>query len=71
MPGMKSPNTAQKDPNVISLPEAGTRLGKSRNTMYRLAGLPDGKRPEWILRLGGSYVVSVPRMEYWLHGMAA
>jgi hypothetical protein len=37
--------------------------------MYRMAAGPD--RPEWIIKLGRSYRVSVPRLERMLHGEAA
>jgi hypothetical protein len=70
---MKTPEstiTPQLPPDLITLPAAGRRLGLSDNTMYRMAGA-EATRPEWIIKLGRSYRVSVPRLERHLHGEVA
>lgn len=63
-------NRPAMSPDLVTLPEAGRILGLSDNTMYRMAA-NELQRPEWILKLGRSYRVSVPRLKRWLHGEAA
>ena len=65
----RSTTTHQLPPDLITLPAAGRRLGLSDNTMYRMAS--SAERPEWIIQLGRSYRVSVPRLERYLHGTPA
>jgi excisionase family DNA binding protein len=61
--------TQQLPPDLITLPEAARRLGLSENTIRRMAS--GSERPEWVLQLGRSYRVSVPRLERFLHGEAS
>jgi excisionase family DNA binding protein len=58
--------TTQLAPDLITVPQAAARLGLAPNTVYAMAKSPE--RPEWLLQLGRSYRVSVPRLERWLHG---
>jgi len=60
-------NTAPP-PDLITVPAAARRLGVSPNTIYRLAA--SDAAPTWVLRIGKSIRVSVPRLERFLHGDA-
>ena len=51
------------EPDLISVAEAGRRLGVSSNTMYRWIR---DDRPPFVIRAGGRWKVSVPRLERFL-----
>lgn len=52
-------------PDLISIPQAALRIGRSSDSIYSLCR--KGEFPPAI-RIGGKWVVSVPRLERWLHG---
>jgi predicted DNA-binding transcriptional regulator AlpA len=52
-------------PDLISVPEAAKRIGRSADSIYSLCR--KGDFPPAV-RIGGKWVVSVPRLERWLHG---
>jgi excisionase family DNA binding protein len=54
-----------EDPGLLSLAECGKRLGRSRSYMYKLAR--EGRLP-FVVQIGDDYVVSIPRLERYLHG---
>lgn len=56
---------AQLPPDLITVPEAGRRIGRSADSLYSLCR--QDKFPPAI-KIGGRWVVSVPRLERWLHG---
>jgi excisionase family DNA binding protein len=51
--------------DLISIAEAARRLGFHRDTLYRLART--GQFPPAV-RLGSRWLVSVPRLDRFLHG---
>jgi len=52
-------------PDLLTIGEAANRLGVHRDTLYRLA--KTGQFPPAV-RLGARWLVSVPRLERFLHG---
>ena len=68
---MPSTTTAQRqhrkteDADLISVPAAASRLGMHKDTLYRLCRA--GQFPP-ALPIGSRWVVSVPRLERFLHG---
>ncbi len=52
-------------PDLILMPEAARRLGMHRDTLYKLART--GQFPPAV-RIGSKWLVSVPRLERFLHG---
>ena len=55
-------------PDLLTVPAAARRPGVSPNTVYRMAA--SDAAPEWVLRIGKSIRISVPRLERYLHGDA-
>ena len=53
--------------DLISIPNAATRIGLSAETVYRLAR---AGQFEPAIRVGARWLVSVPRLERLLHGDA-
>jgi excisionase family DNA binding protein len=51
--------------DIISIPKAAKRIGLSAETIYRLAR---SGRFEPAVRVGARWLVSVPRLEKFLHG---
>ena len=56
-----------EDPDLITIPEAARRLGLHPDTIYDRCR--EGAFPP-ALKLGARWLVSVPRLERWLHGEA-
>jgi predicted DNA-binding transcriptional regulator AlpA len=54
-----------EDPGLLSLTACGKRLGRSRDYMYKLAR--EGRLP-FVVQIGDDYVVSIPKLERYLHG---
>ena len=52
-------------PDLITIPAAARRIGKHRDTLYKLAAT--GEFPPAV-RIGSRWLVSVPRLERFLHG---
>jgi len=55
-------------PDLISIPQAAERLGLHADTLYRLART--GQFPPAV-HVGAKWLVSVPRLERFLHGKSA
>jgi excisionase family DNA binding protein len=55
-------------PDLISIPQAAERLGLHPDTLYRLART--GHFPPAV-QIGAKWLVSVPRLEQFLHGEAS
>ena len=53
--------------DLISIPNAAIRIGLSAETVYRLAR---AGQFEPAIRVGARWLVSVPRLERFLHGDA-
>lgn len=53
--------------DLLSIPEAARRIGLHPDTLYRLART--GNFPP-ALQIGSRWVVSIPRLERYLHGNA-
>jgi len=51
--------------DLITIPETARRIGKHADTLYRLART--GQFPPAI-QIGSRWMVSVPRLERYLHG---
>jgi excisionase family DNA binding protein len=60
-----NPPGGQLGPDLIDVPEAARRLGIHRDTLYR--HIRNGEFPP-ALTLGNRHLVSVPRLQKWLHG---
>jgi excisionase family DNA binding protein len=62
------PKVQEVDPDLISIPETAEHyVPIHRDTLYRLAR--QGKFPPAI-KIGNKWLVSVPRLERFLHGEA-
>jgi excisionase family DNA binding protein len=55
-------------PDLISIPQAADRLGLHPDTLYRLART--GQFPPAV-QIGAKWLVSVPRLDRFLHGEAS
>jgi len=55
-------------PDLISIPQAAERLGLHPDTLYRLART--GQFPPAV-QIGANWLVSVPRLDRFLHGQAS
>lgn len=55
----------QREPDLLTIPQAAARIGIHRDTLYRLAAT--GQFPPAV-RIGARWLVSVPRLERFLHG---
>jgi excisionase family DNA binding protein len=63
---LKRPSTLA--PDLISIPKAAERLGLHADTLYRLART--GQFPPAV-HVGAKWLVSLPRLERFLHGESA
>lgn len=66
--GGGGPPARALEPDLISIPQAAERLGLHHDTLYRLART--GQFPPAV-HIGAKWLVSVPRLERYLHGEAA
>jgi excisionase family DNA binding protein len=60
-PGWRSPEGR----DLLTVPEAARRVGRHPETLYRLCRA--GQFPPAV-RIGSGWLVSVPRLDAWLHG---
>ncbi len=63
-----APGSEGLAPDLISIRQAAKRLGLHPDTLYRLART--GRFPPAV-QIGARWVVSVPRLERYLHGQAS
>jgi excisionase family DNA binding protein len=54
-------------PDLITVREAAGRAGVSYRTLYRWLERDD--RPDFFVKIGCRWKVSVPRLEQYLHGV--
>jgi len=65
---MSGASSKTLEPDLISIPQAAERLGLHHDTLYRLART--GQFPPAV-QIGAKWLVSVPRLERFLHGEAS
>jgi excisionase family DNA binding protein len=57
--------TAQVAPDLLTMAEAAKRIGMHKDTLYKLARTGQFSP---AVRIGSKWLVSVPRLERFLHG---